>query len=51
MAVILPFRGVRYNNEKFPDLTPVTAPPNERISEEYYQQLCEKNEYNIARIG
>ena len=51
MAVILPFHGVRYDNEKFSDLAPVTAPPNERISEEYYMQLCDKSEYNIARIG
>ncbi len=51
MAVILPFCGLRYNSEKFSDLASVTAPPNETISEEYYQQLCDKSEYNIARLG
>ena len=51
MAVIAPFKGLRYNQEAVPDLSLVTAPPNDRISEELNLQLCEKSEYNIARVG
>lgn len=51
MAVIAPFKGIRYNTLKISDLSSVTAPPNDRISEELNLQLCKKNEYNIARIG
>lgn len=51
MAIIAPFKGVRYNNELVSDLSSVTAPPNDKISDELNLQLCSKNEYNIAKIG
>lgn len=51
MALIEAFCGLRYNGCKISDLASVTAPPNDRISDEFYNQLCSKNEYNIARAG
>ena len=51
MAVIEPFCGLRYNPELISDFSAVTAPPNDRISDELNSQLCQKSEYNIARIG
>ncbi len=50
MATIRPFRGLRYNPDKFCDLSDVIAAPYDRIHAEeqalYYQQSA----YNIVRI-
>ncbi len=51
MALIKPFCGLRYNSGKISDLASVTAPPNDRISDEFYRQLCAKSEYNITKVG
>ena len=51
MAVITPFRGIRYNPSVITDLASVTAPPNDRLSEEETLKLSKKNEYNITRVG
>ena len=34
MAKVVPFKGLRYNTEKFKDLDMVTAPPYDIISAE-----------------
>ena len=50
MANVVPFRGVRYNAEKFKNLNDVTAPPYDIIPKEGQQELYNKNENNIIRI-
>ena len=44
MAKVIPFRGLRYNTEKFNDLNSVTAPPYDIISPAQQQELYNKNE-------
>jgi len=46
MAVVMPFKGVRYNPAKIQDLSRVVAPPYDVISpqaQEYYYLLHERN--------
>ena len=50
MANVVPFRGVRYNAEKFKNLNDVTSPPYDIIPKEGQQELYNKNENNIIRI-
>ena len=50
MANVVPFRGVRYNTDKFKNLNDVTAPPYDIIPKEGQQELYNKNENNIIRI-
>lgn len=50
MAKVIPFRGLRYNTEKFKDLNNVTAPPYDIISPAQQQELYNKDEYNIIRL-
>lgn len=50
MAKVIPFRGLRYNNEKFNDLNTVTAPPYDIISDAEKQELYNKDEHNIVRV-
>jgi len=50
MAVIEPFRGVRYNPEKVEDLNLVMAPPYDIIQEKLQNQLYEKHPYNVIRL-
>ena len=50
MAKVIPFRGVRYNTEKFKDLNAVTAPPYDIISPAQQQELYNKDEYNVIRL-
>lgn len=50
MAEIAPFRGLRYNKEKVPDLAEVVIPPYDVISpkeQEAYHQMCP---YNMVRL-
>ena len=49
MAKVVPFKGLRYNTEKFKDLDMVTAPPYDIISAEEQQELYNKDEYNVIR--
>ena len=51
MAFIKPFCGLRYNKEKISDISAVTAPPNDSISEEMREILFNKSPYNIERIS
>lgn len=50
MAMVIPFKGLRYNMNKFTDLDDVTAPPYDMISSEQQQELYDKSEYNIVRL-
>ena len=50
MAKVVPFKGFRYNTEKFNNLDSVTAPPYDIISADGQQELYNKDEYNIVRI-
>ena len=50
MAKVIPFKGLRYNLEKFKDLDAVTAPPYDIITPEEQQELYNKDEYNVIRL-
>lgn len=50
MALIEPFRGIRYNREKVGDLNHVMAPPYDIISERLQTQLYEKHANNVIRL-
>lgn len=50
MAKVIPFRGLRYNADKFKDLDAVTAPPYDIISPAQQQELYNKDEYNVIRL-
>lgn len=50
MAKVVPFKGLRYNTERFANLDDVTAPPYDIISDEEQRELYTKNEHNIIRI-
>lgn len=50
MAMVIPFKGLRYNMNKFTDLDDVTAPPYDMISSEQQQELYDKSQYNIVRL-
>ncbi|HIV86230.1 MAG TPA: DUF1015 domain-containing protein [Candidatus Monoglobus merdigallinarum] len=50
MAKVIPFKGLRYNTDKFKDLNMVTAPPYDIITPEEQQELYNKDEYNIIRL-
>ena len=50
MAKVIPFKGLRYNPEKFRDLDAVTAPPYDIITPEQQQELYNKDEHNIIRL-
>ena len=50
MAEILPFRGIRYNEEKVAGLETVTAPPYDIVSPQDRDRLYEKSDCNIIRL-
>lgn len=50
MAVIMPFRGLRYNTRATLDLALVTAPPYDCISPSLQNDLYEQHPYNIVRL-
>ncbi len=50
MAKVIPFRGMRFNTEKFSNLNDVTAPPYDIIPPEKQQELYNGNENNIIRV-
>lgn len=49
MAIVRPFKGVRYNLENVL-LKKVIAPPYDVISEEYREELLHKSPYNVVKI-
>ena len=50
MAKVIPFKGIRYNTDKFKDLDMVTAPPYDVVTAEEQQELYNKDEYNVIRL-
>lgn len=50
MVTIRPFRGLRYNPDKFCELSDVIAQPYDRIHEEEQKLYYEQSPYNITRI-
>ncbi len=50
MAVVAPFRGVRYNPEKIARLEDVVTPPYDVISVEAGAELLEKNPYSMINL-
>ena len=50
MANIKPFRGLRYNPQKFCDLSEVITMPYDRIHEAEQAEYYELNPYNFCRI-
>jgi uncharacterized protein (DUF1015 family) len=50
MAIVIPFRGILYNQEKVGDCKQVTAPPYDIISPEQQDRYYEKSEFNVIRL-
>jgi len=50
VAIIRPFRGIHYNQEKVPALNPVVTPPYDVITPEEQEGYYQKDEYNIIRL-
>ncbi len=50
MAKIFPFKGILYNQEKAQDLSLVTAPPYDVISEKEQDEYHKMHEHNIIRL-
>lgn len=49
MAIVRPFRAVRYNSDKV-DLSQVISPPYDIISSQKQQELHERSPYNFTRV-
>ena len=50
MADIFPFNGIFYNQERVKDMSLVTAPPYDVISEDEQDEFYRMHEYNIIRL-
>ena len=50
MAIIAPFKGVRFNSDKINNLEDVVTPPYDVISEEDGTKFLEKNAYNMIQL-
>jgi len=50
MAIIVPFRGVLYTQEKIGDFSKVTAPPYDVISPEQQERYYQNSPYNVIRL-
>jgi len=50
MAVVIPFRGLRYNQEKVGDLAEVVTPPYDVIDAAAQDHYYKINPYNIIRL-
>jgi uncharacterized protein (DUF1015 family) len=50
MAVVKPFRGVRYNLERFDNMQALVSQPYDKITEELQQQYYALSPYNITHI-
>ena len=50
MALIKPFKAVRYNCEKAGDISTLTCPPYDIISDNEYKELTGKNKYNMVNL-
>lgn len=50
MAAINPFRALRYDSGRIPDLSAVIAPPYDVINDEEQERLYRASPYNIVRL-
>ena len=50
MATIMPFKGYRYNSDKFENIADVMAPPYDALSDEETDSYYDRNPYNAARL-
>lgn len=50
MAIIKPFKALKYSKEQFGDLKTVTSPPYDIISDKQVEKLIENNKYNIIGL-
>ncbi len=50
MAIIKPFRGIKYNIQLFSDLRLVTSPPYDVITKERRDYYFKLNDYNVIRL-
>lgn len=50
MATIRPFRGVRYNTERIPDLSVVVSQPHDRVRHGLQDRYYELSPYNVVRL-
>ena len=50
MAEIRPFRGIRYNEGRYADLSTVLAPAHDAVSPAQYHLLCRKSARNAVQL-
>ncbi|MBU0673757.1 MAG: DUF1015 domain-containing protein [Proteobacteria bacterium] len=50
MALIAPFRGLRYNSTRVPKLEEVVTPPYDVIDRKAQEDLLKKNPYNMIQL-
>jgi uncharacterized protein (DUF1015 family) len=50
MADVHPFKGLRYNSKRVPDLGAVVSPPYDVISADFQEILYNRNPHNIVRL-
>lgn len=50
MADVRPFKGIRYNSEKFKDISSLMSPPYDVIDEAFQRRLYDRSPFGIVRI-
>lgn len=50
MAIVLPFRGIRYNTGRAGDMAQLVAPPYDVVDDERRDELVSRNQYNIFSL-
>jgi len=50
MAIVLPFRGIRYNTDRAGDMVQLIAPPYDVVDDEKRDSLVSRNRYNIFSL-
>lgn len=50
MAIVLPFRGIRYNTDRAGDMVQLVAPPYDVVDGEKRDSLVSRNHYNIFSL-
>lgn len=50
MAILAPFKGILYNQEKIKDMSLVITPPYDVITKEDQQRYYQRHPYNIIRL-
>jgi uncharacterized protein (DUF1015 family) len=50
MAIVRPFKGIRYNPERIRNMSRVISQPYDRIRQGLQEQYYELSDYNIVRI-